>query len=128
MAIESIELKRIPEAPKEMNDVAAQYWRKKCQDLKLLGKLNTTILESLQAYCNHLSDMARARQMMDNAWGQEVFFKYQKAYIEANKQQIALAREFGFTPLSSNKMPAIQKEEEDILSVLNRERVKSIAS
>lgn len=99
------DLTKIPEAPEEMNEVAAGYWKKKCQDLKDMGKLSSNILESLEAYCNHLADMRKAREMMDNAWGQDVFFRYQKAYIEANKQQIALAREFGFTPISAKKFP-----------------------
>lgn len=98
-------LTRIPDTPKGMNIIAAEFWKKKCADLKAMGKLSSNILESLEAYCNHLADMQKAREWMDKSWGQDMFFRYQKAYIEANKQQIALAREFGFTPLSDGKMP-----------------------
>lgn len=119
MANESIELKRCPEPPNGMNEVAAEFWRKKCKDLKAMGKLTTACLESLEAYCNHLSDMQKAREKMDNAWGDQLFFKYQKAYIDANKQQIAIAREFGFTPLALEKAPPI-KNEEDPLEALNK--------
>jgi phage terminase small subunit len=122
MADDSIELKRVPEAPKGMNDVASAYWTKKCKDLKLMGRLTSACLENLQAYCNHLSDMQRAREMMDNAWSQPMFFKYQKAFIDANKQQLQLAKEFGFTPLSFDKLPSLKKDEPDPLAELNNAR------
>jgi phage terminase small subunit len=108
------DLKTIPAAPGTLNQVAADFWKKKCHDLKDMGKLSTCVLESLEAYCNHLADMQKAREMMSNAWGEEVFFRYQKAYIEANKQQIALAREFGFTPVSSKKFPQGKKKKNPV--------------
>jgi phage terminase small subunit len=77
-----------------------------------MGKMTSSVLESLQAYCNHLADMQRAREKMDESWGMDIFQKYQKIYIEANKQQIVLAKEFGFTPLSGLKVP-IEKEESE---------------
>lgn len=107
------ELNRIPEPPQGMSDAAAGYWKKKCQDLKDMGKLSNNVLESLEAYCNHLADMQKAREWMDKAWGQDVFVKYQKVYIEANKQQIALAREFGFTPVSAKKFPKGKEKKKD---------------
>jgi phage terminase small subunit len=109
------ELKSIPEAPKGMNEVAAGFWKRKCKDLYSMGKLNASLLESLQAYCNHLSDMQRAREQMDLSWGMSSDFqRYQKIYIEANKQQIVLAKEFGFTPASSKNMPKTQKKKKSI--------------
>jgi phage terminase small subunit len=96
-------IERIPPAPKGMNAVAAEYWKRKCKDLKASGRLNTTLLESLACYCNLLSDMEKARTLMDGAWGQELFFKYQKAYNDAAKMQIQYAKEFYFTPASSKR-------------------------
>jgi phage terminase small subunit len=88
--------------------------------LKSMGRLNSSSLENLAAYCNYLSDMDKAREMMDGAWGTDVFLKYQKAYIEANKQQLQLAKEFGFTPVSMEKLPAVKKDEVDPMAELNR--------
>lgn len=122
MTEESLELKRCPEPPVEMNEIAAGFWRKKVQHLKAMGKLKSSILESLQAYCNHLSDMQKAREMMDKSWGMETFQKYQKIYIEANKQQIVLAKEFGFTPLSGIKVPPEKAEKEEDFDDLNKPR------
>lgn len=56
MSNETITLKRIPEPPKTMNEVAKGFWKKKCADLKAMGRLTSNILESLEAYCNHLAD------------------------------------------------------------------------
>jgi hypothetical protein len=42
---------------------------------------------------------------MDKSWGQDMFFRYQKAFIEANKMQLAIGRELGFTLVSSGKVP-----------------------
>lgn len=96
-------LERIPSPPKGMNPVAATFWTKKCRDLKDSGRLTSIILESLAAYCNVLSDMQKAREMMDGAWGTDLFLRYQKAYNEANKLQIVIARELGFTLASHQK-------------------------
>lgn len=106
--IQATLLERVPPAPNGMNEVAAKYWKKKCQDLKDSGRLTSIILESLAAYCNVLSDMDKARGYMDKAWGEEVFFRYQKAYNEANKLQISIARELGFT-LASHKKTDVPK-------------------
>jgi phage terminase small subunit len=112
--MEGIELSRIPEAPAHMNEVARGYWKDVCESLKSMGNLTRVVLGSAEAYCNHLADMQKARQMMDSAWGSAVFFKYQKAYIEANKQQIVIAKELGFTPLSKKKMPKVKEKKKGI--------------
>jgi phage terminase small subunit len=91
-------LERVPPSPEGMNEFASKVWKKKCQDLKEAGRLTSGILETLFTFCNVLSDMQKARQMMDNSWGEEVFYKYQKAFNDAAKIQLAYARELGFVP------------------------------
>lgn len=112
-------LERIPVAPEGMNPIAAKFWKKKCQDLKDSGRLTSGILETLATFCNVISDMQKAREMMDNAWGQEVFYKYQKAFNEAAKIQLSYARELGFVPskdapVGINKKSFRQQLEDDL--------------
>lgn len=102
-----------------MSEIAAGYWQKKCQDLLDMGTLTNSCLESLEAYCNHLADMKKARELMNNCWGTDIFLKYQKAYIDANKQQIALAREFGFTPIAIEKLPKTKPKKKGITDDLD---------
>ena len=97
-------LKRAPKPPEGMKGVALEWWYKKCSDLIKEGYLSSLILESLEAYYNVLADMARSRDEMNKAWGTDKFFRYQKAYNEANKLQITMAREFGFTSTSAAKV------------------------
>lgn len=91
-------LERIPVPPDGMNPIAAKFWKKKAQDLKESGRLSSGVLETLATFCNLLSDMQRAREMMDVAWGKDVFYRYQKAYNDSAKIQLSYARELGFVP------------------------------
>lgn len=110
--IEALTFERVPPPPSWMKPVAAEYWKKKGADLKALGRLNSSLLETLATYCNLLADMQRTREAMDNAWGSELFFKYQKAFNDASKLQLSFARELGFTPQSAKTLPEPKKKEE----------------
>ena len=114
----SLVCERVPPPPAGMNDVAADFWKKKAKDLKELGRLNTSMLETLATYVNLLSDMQKTREMMDGAWGTEMYFRYQRSYNEASKMQLYFARELGFTPLSMKNLPAVKKGKIDPLDTI----------
>jgi phage terminase small subunit len=113
-----VPLERIPAAPEGMNQVASKIWKKKCQDLKESGRLTSRILETLQTFCNLLSDMQRAREMMDRAWGQDVFYRYQKSYHESAKIQLSYARELGFVSSKEAPVQITKKERPEFLQGL----------
>lgn len=112
-------LKRTPKPPEGMKGIALEWWEKKCADLIKEGYLSSLILESLEAYCNVLADMARCREEMNKAWGTDRFFRYQKAYNEANKLQISMAREFGFTSTSANKVEVTKPRKKPVFNLNN---------
>lgn len=99
-----IVLRRIPSPPTGLDAVGKEVWGRKCADLKNERRLTSSILETLEAYCNVLSDMARIREVMSKSFGDDRFFRYQRAYNEANKLQILIARELGFTSASVVKV------------------------
>lgn len=108
---DSLRFSELPPPPEGMNSVAAQFWIKKTQDLSALDRLNSSMTETLASYCNLLSDMARTRKAADDAWGNEMYFRYQKAYNEACKMQLSFERELGLTPLSTRNIPQSKKKE-----------------
>jgi phage terminase small subunit len=112
-------LERIPVAPEGMNPIAAKLWKKKAQDLKEAGRLTSGILETLATFCNLVSDMQKAREMMDAAWGKDIFYRYQKAYNDSAKIQLSYARELGFVP--SKAATATPKGKGGILAGLDDE-------
>jgi|GEM_PF-6551268 len=112
-------IKRVPKPPDGMKGVALDWWNKKCADLIKEGYLTSLVLESLESYCNVLADMAYIREKINKLTPSDNFFRWQKAYNEANKLQITMAREFGFTSTSANKVERPkEKKKKDWLDLI----------
>lgn len=106
-------MSRMPKPPEGMKEAAAEWWRKKCIDLKEMGMLYRSDLEVLAQYCNLLADIDLARGKMDIAFSAEERLKWMKVHNEALKFALAMTKEFGFTPLSRTKIKLAPVEEKD---------------
>lgn len=106
-------MSRMPKPPESMSDAAAEWWRKKCIDLREMGMLYRSDLEVLGHYCNLLADIDMAREKMNTSFSFDEKLKWMKLHNEALKFALPMTKEFGFTPLSRTKIKLSPVEEKD---------------
>jgi phage terminase small subunit len=104
---------RVPQPPEGMNEIAAEFWRKKCIHLKQIGRLHAIDLDALECVANLYSDVRKTRQNMDSVWGTDMYLKHQKSHNEAFKLFMSAAKEFGFTPASRGKIKGVVEKKEE---------------
>lgn len=108
-----------PDCPKWLLADAKKEWQRLAPELESMGLLTRIDMAALAAYCQSYARWKQAEAAMGRAVKKgEDPNGWENVARQRQKEMIACAKEFGFTPVSRTKVSAVRQEEDDEFSSL----------
>lgn len=108
-----------PECPKWLLAEAKKEWQRLCPELEAMGLLTRIDMAVFAAYCQSYARWKQAEAAMGRAVKKGAEPNgWENAARQRQKEMVACAKEFGFTPVSRTKVSVSKQAEDDEFEAL----------